>query len=425
MEHDLVVEGIVVGREGLASFEVGVSDGMISEVKKQGVRGARRIRAERSLIFPGFIDVHVHMREPGWEYKEDFRTGSLAALHGGVTTVVDMPNNPVPTTTLSALDDKRRLAESKALVDVKFYGGVLSANLEDLAKLADKVSGYKVYLSKTTGTDAFPESELGNAFEEIAGTGRPVSLHCEEQAVIDKMQIELEGVSRPDVHCDLRPPEAEVESVKKVVAALSKVHDLDVNVCHASASETVSIVRNTRARGGRLYCEAALHHLYFNRKAMLDNRMLKTNPPLRREEDRKALLGGVMDGTVSFLVTDHAPHGIDEKTSLGLSGVPGLDDYGHVVSWLVREQSVDPTVIARMTSSNPARFGKLGDRGEISVGKRADFTILDIHSPEKVTSDGVRSKCGWSPYEGKEFPGRVRWTIRGGEPLLDDYELAR
>lgn len=101
-----------------------------------------------------------------------------------------------------------------------------------------------------------------------------------------------------------------------------------------------------------------------------------------------------------------------------------MDDYGHVVSWLLREQNVDPLVIARLASCNPAKFAKLGDRGEISVGKRADVTILDIHSPEKVDSDGVQSKCGWSPYDGKEFPGRVTWTIRAGERFLDDYELS-
>jgi len=424
MENDLVIEGTVVRQQGLESLEVGVSEGKISEVKKQGVRGARRIRAGRSLIFPGFIDIHVHLREPGWEYKEDFRTGSLAALHGGVTTVVDMPNNPIPTTTLPALDEKKRLAEAKALVDVRFYGGVIGAKQEGLEKMAEGVAGYKLFLARTTGADVFPESQLGLAFEEIAKTGRPVSLHCEEQSVIDRMQNELQGVSRPDIHCDLRPPEAEVESVKKVVAALSRVGDLDANVCHTSAGESVSIVRKARASGTRLHCEAALHHLYYNRTAMLENRMMKTNPPLRSEEDRKALLGGLVDGTVSFLVTDHAPHTLDEKTSQGLSGVPGLDDYGHVVSWLTRVQDVDPVVIAKVTSSNPAKFANLGDRGEISPGKRADFTILDLSSPEKVEPEGVLSKCGWSPYEGKEFPGRVRWTIRRGEPMLDDYELA-
>jgi dihydroorotase len=423
MEHDLVIEGTVVGPDGLKSLEVGVSEGIISEIRKQGVKGARRIRAERSLIFPGFIDIHVHMREPGWEYKEDFRTGSMAAIHGGVTTVVDMPNNPVPTTTISALEEKMKLAEAKSLIDVRFYGGVLNSNLQSLAKMAERVTGYKVYLAKTTGTDAFQYSDLGSAFEMIAKTEKPVSLHCEDQGVIERRQKELEGVSRPDIHCDLRPPEAEVESVNKVVAALTKSPDLQANVCHASAGETLSIIRTARAANMKVYCEAALHHLYFNRRAMLENRMLKTNPPLRPEDDRRALVAGVGEGTVSFLVTDHAPHTADEKVSLGLSGVPGLDDYGHIVSWLAKDQNLDPTMIARVTSGNPARFAMLRDRGEISVGNRADLTLLDLHTPERVDGDDVRSKCGWSPYEGKEFPGKVRWTISAGEPLLDDYEL--
>jgi dihydroorotase len=422
VENDLVIEGTVIGQDGPKSLEVGVRDGIISEIKKQGVKGARKIRAERSLIFPGFIDIHVHMREPGWEYKEDFRSGSMAAIHGGVTTVVDMPNNPVPTVTVSALEEKSKLAK-KSLIDVRFYGGVIGSNLNNLGSMAGGVSGYKVYMAKSTGANAFPDSNLDDALETIAKTGRPVSFHCEDQEVIERKRVELEGVSRPDIHCDLRPPEAEVESVNKVVGALRKFPDLEANVCHASAGETVSIIRKARAGKVRVHCEAALHHLYFSRKAMLENRMLKTNPPLRSDEDRNALLEGVGDGTVSFLVTDHAPHTSDEKISLGLSGVPGLDDYGHIVSWLAKGQNFDPTLIARITSANPARFAKLSDRGEISVGKRADLTLLDLHSSERVEGDDVRSKCGWSPYEGKEFPGRVRWTIRAGEPLLDDYEV--
>jgi dihydroorotase len=128
---------------------------------------------------------------------------------------------------------------------------------------------------------------------------------------------------------------------------------------------------------------------------------------------------------VSFLVTDHAPHLREEKLSDGLSGVPGLDDYGHLVSWLIRKGEVDPTVVARVACSNPTSFIGLGDRGQIEVGKRADLSILDTWSPEVVRAEDVRSKCGWSPYEGIEFPGRTRWTIRGGEPLLDDYEQVR
>jgi dihydroorotase len=126
---------------------------------------------------------------------------------------------------------------------------------------------------------------------------------------------------------------------------------------------------------------------------------------------------------VSFLVTDHAPHTEEEKKSQGLAGVPGLDDYAHVVSWLVRDQGVDPGLAARVASASPAEFLGLGDRGEVAVGKRADMTVLDIRSPEVVRRDGLKTKCGWSPYEGREFPGRARWTMVQGRVLLDDGEL--
>jgi dihydroorotase len=425
LKHDLVVAGKIVSSVGVEEMEIGITDGKIAEMKRQGLAGRRTIKAGRALIFPGFIDIHVHMREPGWEQKEDFRTGSEAAVHGGVTTVVDMPNNLRPAINPAVLREKARLASKKALVDVRFYGAVVYKELSELRRISNLVSGYKLYLAKTTGDLTFPPSELKKAFSLIAGTGRPASLHCEDQGIIDERTKELAGEKRPDVYNDMRPPEAEVESVKRVVAALRTVPRLRANVCHASTKKTLSIVSAARSQGAQLQCEAALHHLYFDRSEILENPLLRMNPPLRPERDRTALLEGLKDGRVSFLVTDHAPHLREEKLSGGASGVPGLDDYGHMVSWLIRKGGVDPTVIVRVACSNPASFIGLGDRGQIAVGKRADLSILDIRSPEVVKAEDVRSKCGWSPYEGIEFPGRTRWTIWGGELLLDDYGQVR
>jgi dihydroorotase (multifunctional complex type) len=421
MEHDLVVSGKVVSPFWLQELEIGIRGGKIVELKRQGLKGARTIRAGRALIFPGFTDIHVHMREPGWEHKEDFRTGSEAAVHGGVTTVADMPNNPRPATTRAALREKAKLASQKALVDIRLYGGVLQENLGELEKISSMVVGYKLYLAKTTGDMKFPPDELERAFGRIAGTGRPASLHCEDQRIIDQKTRELAGEKRPDVQSDIRPPVAEVESVRRVIEALRSAPGMRANVCHASTEGTLSLVQGTQSQGVTLECEAALHHLYYQRGEMRENPMLRTNPPLRPESDRAALVEGLRNGSVSFLVTDHAPHLRDEKLSDGLSGVPGLDDYGHMVSWLMMKEDIPPTVIARVACSNPATFLGLRDRGFIDVGKRADFSILDIRSPEVVQAENVRSKCGWSPYEGKEFPGRLKWTIRGGEPLLADY----
>lgn len=423
MEYDLVLEGRVVTPDGLVETEVGVADGVVKELGP-GLRGSRRIRAGRGLIFPGFIDLHVHMREPGWEQKEDFLSGTRAAAHGGVTTVADMPNNPTPTTTAEALALKARLAKAKGVVDVKLYGGV-GEDLGDIAKISGGVAGYKLYLSETTGARPGRAAALSGVFDAVAKTGKPLSLHCEDQSVLDqagKMQGTGGG---PGAYADIRPPRAETESVRKVVSALRDAKGLRANVCHASTAETLALVRRARAEDLRLSCEAALHHLFFSRRSLLTNGLLRTNPPLRSEEDRGALLEGVKDSTVSFLVTDHAPHLEEEKKDLGLAGVPGLDDYSHLVSWLIVGQRVDPTVIARVASSNPARYLGLRDRGELSPGRRADFTVLDLHHPEVVRRDDVRSKCGWSPYEGKEFPGRATYTISGGEAVLDDCELVR
>jgi dihydroorotase len=424
MEHDLVLEGKVVKPTGIEELQVGVSDGKIAELRRQGVRGGRRIRAGRCLIFPGFVDIHVHLREPGWEMKEDFRTGTEAAVHGGVTSVADMPNNRRPATTIEVLREKSLLADAKAIIEVVFFGGVDPLKLQDIERIKSKVVGYKIYLSSSTGSSPFPENVLPEAFRQILRTGLPVSLHCEDQSVIDRMARRLEGNDRPDVHCDIRPPEAEEAAVSKVAGILRGMKGLQANICHASTGATLDLVTGAGREGMSLRCEATLHHLYFSRKAMFENRLLKTNPPLRSEDDRQSLLRGITGGEVTFLVTDHAPHTEEEKTSLGLSGVPGLDDYAHVVSWLIKSEAVDPAAIARVASSNPAKYVGLHDRGEVALGKSADFAILDLESPERVGRDDVRSKCGWSPYEGREFPGRVRWTIAKGVALLEDYEMA-
>ena len=420
MEHDLVLEGRVVTPGGVVETEVGVTDGMVEEVRK-GLRGARRIRTEGCLIFPGFVDLHVHLREPGWERKEDFRTGTAAAVHGGVTTVVDMPNNPTPTDTPEALEAKATLAK-RALVDVRFYGGIRRGEPDALARISAGVVGYKLYLSETTGAKPISAEEIPRVFRAVAATGRPLSAHCEDQSVIDRERQRLAGDERRDSYADIRPPESEVRAVRRVLDAAREEPSLRVNVCHASTAETVSLVKGARQSGLLVSCEAALHHLYFTRRSMLENRMLRTNPPLRRDEDRQELVRGVKDGTVSFLVTDHAPHLEEEKLDHGLAGVPGLDDFAHLVAWLVKAQGVDPVTAAKAAAAAPAGHLGLDDRGEVAPGKRADFAVLDLHSPEVVKDDDVRSKCGWSPYEGEEFPGRARWVVRGGELLMDDFE---
>lgn len=419
MEYDLVLEGRAVTPRGTEELQIGVLDGKIAEIRKQGLQGSRRIDAAACLIFPGFIDTHVHLREPGGEQKEDFRSGTAAAVHGGVTTVFDMPNNPVPATNPEALETKAELARSHGLIEVKFLGGV-DRRLSQVQKIRNMVVGYKIYLAETTGNLLIPPTRLRESLRAVARARKPVSVHCEQQSIIDRQREELAGEDRPDLHADLRPPEAEIESVRLLLSTRGRTR---VNVCHVSTLGALVLLGTARRRGVGVACEVALHHLFFTRKDMLKSDLLKMNPPLRSEADRRAMLEGLRSGKVDFLVTDHAPHTITEKREQGACGVPGLDNYGNLVSWLVRKHGVSPETIAAVCSGNQARFFGLRDRGAIAVGKRADFSLVDLKAAERVNSRDVRTKCGWTPYEGFEFPGRVKWTVFEGRPLLEDSEF--
>ena len=423
MLHDLVVEGRAVMREGLEEVQIALDDGKIAEVRKQGLKGSRTIRTGEGLVFPGFIDPHVHLSVPGWEMKEDFRTGTRAAAHGGVTTVMDMPNTPKPATNVGVLSEKARLANSTAVIDVRFLGGV-TEDLKEVENISDRVAGYKVFLARTTGDMMTPAAELPSVISLIAGTGKPVSLHCEDQELIDANARKLAREKRPDVHCDVRSPETEVSSVRALLGEVRRGGaGVKANICHASTAESLLLIGEARSSGLLVSCEAALHHLYFTRSAMLAKPELKTNPPLRGGQDRDALEAGLVSGRVDFLVTDHAPHLLEEKRELGLSGVPGLDNYANVVAWLIRKRGLDPLVAARVCSANQAAYFGLRDRGRILPGARGDLTVLDLKSEERASADRVLSKCGWTPYEGEVFPGRARWTISAGKVLLDDFEM--
>ena len=422
MDYDLVVEGRAVTPGGVRDVQIGVNGTRIAAIKTQGLKGTKRIDAMGCLVFPGFIDVHAHLREPGWEYKEDFTTGTKAAANGGVTTVFDMPNNPVPATDVATIDEKLRLAKSKALVDVRLFGGVNGHRLEDIARIADRVIGYKIYLARTTGDLVLPHPLLGRALSRIADTRRPADVHCEDQSVIDSsVKKAYSSSNRADSHADLRPPEAEVRSIKRLLATRTEAR---INVCHISTGSGLRLVRRAQETRVGLACEATLHHLFFTRKDMLTNRLLRTNPPLRGEADRSALLDALGKGKVDFLVTDHAPHTLEEKLTESASGVPGLDFYGGIVAWLIMKCGLSPMTIAKVCSGNQARFFGLRDRGNIYLGTRADLTILDLRSTRRATSRDVFSKCGWTPYEGRDLPGRARWTISRGKPLVTDFEMS-
>jgi dihydroorotase len=425
MLHDLLIEGKLVNPEALLDVQIGIDNGHITAIKKWGLRGRREIDARRGLIFPGFIDLHAHLREDSshkWDYKENFESGSAAALHGGITTVIDMPNTPLPGINSERIREKKELArkKSKGLIDIFFCGGVAESNLHTLAEMRKEVAAYKIYLSETTGRLNIPGELLPTAIKAVEATAKPVIIHCEDQKILDKRKEELKV--KGDIHdySELRPEDAELAAVKSVLSSATSSRKTKIDIAHVSTFKTLEYVR----RRNRVHCEVTPHHLFFNRDDLREKALLKTNPPVRTEENRLQLLNGLKSGTIDFLATDHAPHTKEEKAR-GLlqspAGVPNLDTYGNVVSWLIVCCDVHPTVIARVCSYNPSIFLGLNDRGRIEVGKRANLTILDLQKRVKISSERLYTNCGWSPFEGYEFTGAVMHTIFNGI-LVSEYD---
>lgn len=370
MKYDLVVSGKIVSENRATQGSIGISNGKIEEISRSQLDGEKEILTE-SLIFPNFIDAHVHLREDAsekWAYKEDFLTGSRAAIHGGVTTVADMPNTPEPGISRERILEKRELAK-KALINILFYGGVISDNLDKLKDMQDIVCGYKIYADLTTGKLMLERECMEKAVQIISKLEKPVVIHCEK---------DLEAV---------------LEICKKYNA---KTH-----IAHVSKKEEIEIIKNYKNKM-QLTCETCPHYLLFTHQYQKAVR-----PPIGTCDDREAVLIGLKNGVIDMLSTDHAPHIFGEN----VTGFPSLDIYGNVVAWLLKEMK--PEQVAQIIK-NASDF--LDIKNEIKENAPANLTILDM---EKTTirKEDLKTKCGWSPYEGYEFPGRVAYTIYHGKIL--------
>jgi len=421
--YDLVVSGKIVNPDKIFGGYIGINGDAIEAIRKYKLRGRRTIDASSCLIFPGLIDLHTHLREDGshkWDYKEDFTSGTRAAIHGGVTTVVDMPNTPEPTVTLDKIKEKKRLAREKGKIEVLFYAGVTRDNIRQLKEMADEIIGYKIFTCESTGGLYLPYEFIKSATKQIIPTGKPISFHCEDQDINEEMKAKFSSYSSPEIHCEVRPALSEIRAVMKVVS----LEIPNLNFCHVSLPKSMNIIKGYFNSSHT--CEVTPHHLLFNRNYVkVKGNLIKSNPPVRDEEDRQALLETLKRGEIDFGASDHAPHSEKEKREdvwNAPSGIPSLDNTGNFISWLIVKQYVDPRIIARMYSFAPSRFLKLEDRGEIKVGNRANITILNTHKPEKITSDNLYTK-GASPYVGMEFPGRVEYVIYKGEVIAENGEV--
>jgi dihydroorotase len=396
-------------REFDGAIEINTETGLIEHV------GPRTGRSDLDLggqiIFPGFGDLHIHARDDVSQsqiYKEDFATISAASIHGGVTHVADMPNNPVAPVDDARYAEKEKLT-AKAAVHVTLYAGI-GPGTNPLHRHVP----YKAFMGPSVG-DLFFASQ-----EELEGViakyrGKNVSFHCEDPAILR----ESAGAA---THEQRRPARAEITATEFAMNLIER-YELVGKLCHYSTKGGLEKIAAAKARGVRVTAEATPHHLFFDETMLTDeNRLLlQMNPPLRGREDRLALIEALRSGLVDYVATDHAPHTLEEKME-GMSGVPLLDTYGAFATWLMAEHGFTAMDIARVCGSNPGGFVKeflpegFGKGyGVIAPGYVGSLTILDPDAPHVVRREEMKTKCGWSPFEGYTFPGRVTYTVLQGK----------
>ncbi len=366
-------------------------------------------------VVPGLVDVHVHLREPGFPHKETIATGTAAAARGGYTTVCAMPNlDPVPDTP-EHLRVQTDLIRRDALVRVVPYASITvgqrgSGELVDFAALAPYVVGFS-----DDGRGVQSAELMEEAMRRAAAVGKPIVAHCEVDELLRGGYIHDGDYCRQHGHKGICS-ESEWRQVERDIALAEKT-GCQYHVCHVSTRESVELVRQAKARGLRVSCETAPHYLLLCDDDLQEEGRFKMNPPLRSRADRAALLEGVADGTIEVIATDHAPHTAEEK-SRGLAGsamgIVGLEcAFPLLYKYMVLPGAISLERLVELMSVNPRRIFGLG--GGLEPGDAADFTVFDLDAQYKIDPAAFRSKGRATPFAGWPVQGRAVMTVVGGK----------
>jgi dihydroorotase len=402
------IEGNIVNKEGQKRARVEIDDaGIITKVTEP--MGQADLILDEELIFPGFIDIHVHAREDTShknDYKEDFSTAGDAAVAGGVVAFADMPNNPIPPVDAQSYEAKKKLTE-KSKVEIVLYAGI-GAQTNPLKKTVP----YKVFMGHSVGDLFFTTLEsLDTALARYAG--QHVSFHCEDPKILEK----CDTISH--THEEKRPQEAEILAVENAIALIKK-YNLIGRICHVSTSEGMKKIIEAKKNGINITVEVTPHHLFFDEAMFTDEtrKLFQVNPPIRQpKENRLELIRMLKNGDIDYLATDHAPHTLKEKEQC-ISGLPLLDTYGPFTTWLMSWHDFTPEDIARVCAQKPANFINtfINEKyGEIKEGFVGSLTVLNLNKKILIENKNMKTKCGWSPFNGIEFPGSVVATVVKGK----------
>jgi len=436
---DLIVKnGTVVTSDRTFDADIAIKDGKFVEIADPGTltaTAAEEYDAAGKYVIPGVIDGHVHFREPGLEYKEDWRTGSTAAIHGGVTTVIEMPNTNPKTDTVAGVELKQKLAEEKSYVDFGIIGLLVQDSVPALRSLAEAgVVGYKCFLGETIGNIPAPDDGMMlDGLREIAATGLRIGFHAENNEIMQHLirQLKAEGRTDPLAHVDSRPALAEVESIQRM-GLYAQHTGAKMHIFHLSSRDGLDMIDEWRAKGVDVTCETGAHYVFMKAEDMERVGVrLRMNPPVRygSEGHGDYLLEGIKDGRVNMIATDHSPHTAEEKLNddiwKAISGFPGVEtSVRFFLTFGVNAGRMTLQQFVRASSEGPAKTWDIyPQKGTIAVGSDGDLTILDLDKEGVIRDDELHSKNHVTPFDGTATKGAPVATIVRGQIVMRDGEV--
>lgn len=411
----LFKNGIVYVNGNFKKSDVLIQDGIVVDIQREiSLDDVVIVDLNNLHILPGFADVHVHLREPGFFYKETILSGTNAAAKGGFTLVCSMPNlNPVPDS-VENLKIQQDIIDRDAVIKVLPHASITKKQrgkeLVDFESLSEKCFAFS-----DDGRGIQSREIMKEAMEMAKKFGKAIVAHCEDESLVFGGYIHDGEYAKLHGHKGISSA-SEYKQVQRDVELCEEVGG-QYHVCHISTKETVDIVRNAKSKGLKVSCETTPHYLTFCDMDLKEEGRFKMNPPIRSSEDRDALIEGIKDGTIEMIATDHAPH-TDEEKSKGLKrsnmGVVGLEtSFAVINTFMVNTGHISFEKLVELMSINPRKI--FGLEYGISVGKKADFTIVDRNKEWIVNPDEFVSKGKSTPFEGMKLTGDILFTICDGK----------
>ncbi len=412
--------------------DVLVKNGMIEKIDTNGIAmpADRVIDATGLHLLPGAIDDQVHFREPGLTHKGNIYTEAKAAVAGGITSYMEMPNTNPTATTLELLEEKYLRASQCSLANYSFFLGATKDNLDELLKADERtICGVKIFMGSSTGNMVVDDAvALENIFREVKTL---IATHCEDDPMIKvntaKFTEEFGENMDATRHHLIRSREACYKSSSYAVG-LAKKHNTRLHILHISTAEELDLFRNDIPLSQkRITAEACIHHLWFsNEDYATKGNYIKWNPAVKLSSDRDAILKAVLDGRIDVIATDHAPHTIEEKEQTYLKAPSGGPLVQHALNAMLemhKQGKISLEMIVQKMCHNVAELFEIDRRGFIREGFYADLVLVDLNQTYTVSKDNILYKCNWSPFEGVTFHSKIKQTIVNGKVVFDNGQF--